>query len=336
MPPPPFLILALEGGGFRTLFAARILDRIEARWGREWRSRIGLIAGTSGGAILGAGLAAGVSAAALVRFYERHGPAIFPRRAWPRLGFLRSRCDSRALRASVADALPDRRLDEVGIPLLIPAADIETGTPVRFRSWASGPTDPVALRDAVLASCAAPTWFDPHPVRGRLLGDGGLWALNPALTALVEAPSLASAAGGEVRVLSIGGGLSADYFGRPPTGRLRRLWWSVASWGLAGRWRLARLVELQIGLQSIAARETMEALLGGDGRDTGRFLHLAFTSPELLRFDDATTGPALREYADAEFARRGSEIARLLGKHGSPGARLRRLGESPCSRTGPM
>ena len=305
------LVLALEGGGFRTLFAARILERIEERWGPEWRSGIGLVAGTSGGAIVGAGIATGVPAAALVRFYERHGPDIFPKRRWPRLGFLKSRCDIRVLRDRLAHALPDLTLDEVGTPLLIPAADIGDGTPVRFRSWAPDPGDSVPLRDAVCASCAAPTWFDPRPIGARLLADGGLWALNPALPALIEARSLSPASGAEVRILSIGAGRSADYLRRAPRNPVSRLWWSASGWGLAGRWRGARLIEMQIGLQSLAAQDTMSALL--DDGDEGRFLHLSFESPELVRFDDATTGPALVEYADAEFTRRESRIARLLG-----------------------
>ncbi len=307
------LVLALEGGGFRTLFAARILERIEERWGPEWRSGIGLVAGTSGGAILGAGIATGVSAAALVRFYERHGPDIFPKRRWPRLGFLKSRCDLRVLRDRLADALPDVALDEVGIPLFIPAADIGTGTPVRFRSWLPDPGNPIPLRDAVCASCAAPTWFDPYPIGGRLLADGGLWALNPALPALIEARSLSPASGAEVRILSIGAGRSADYLRRAPHHPVSRLWWRASGWGLAGRWRGARLIEMQIGLQSLTAQDTMSALLDDD---EGRFLHLSFESPELIPFDDATTGPALVEYADAEFFRREGEIARILGLAG--------------------
>ena len=71
---------------------------------------------------------------------------------------------------------------------------------------------------------------------------------------------------------------------------------------------------MQIGLQSLAAKDTMSALL--DDSDEGRFLHLSFESPELVRFDDATTGPALVEYADAEFTSREGEIARTLGLAG--------------------
>ena len=45
----------------------------------------------------------------------------------------------------------------------------------------------VRLRDAILASCAAPLYFDPRQVGEYLLADGGLWANNPAIIAVTEA-----------------------------------------------------------------------------------------------------------------------------------------------------
>ncbi len=61
----PFYILSIDGGGFRGLFAAHLLKRMEEEWQIDWRNRFGLMAGTSTGAILTAGLACGKSAAQL-------------------------------------------------------------------------------------------------------------------------------------------------------------------------------------------------------------------------------------------------------------------------------
>lgn len=49
-----FKILALDGGGLRSVFQARLVDRIEKRIGK--RLKPDLTAGTSGGAIVAAGL----------------------------------------------------------------------------------------------------------------------------------------------------------------------------------------------------------------------------------------------------------------------------------------
>ena len=73
----PFYILSIDGGGFRGLFAAHLLKRIEEAWQIDWRSRFRLLAGTSTGAILSAGLACGKTAVQLAEFYKTHGEAIF-------------------------------------------------------------------------------------------------------------------------------------------------------------------------------------------------------------------------------------------------------------------
>ncbi|MGZ8284325.1 MAG: patatin-like phospholipase family protein [Allosphingosinicella sp.] len=77
-------ILALSGGGFRGLFGIAFLEHCEAHYGhgREgfWRDRFELIAGTSVGALLAAGLANGKSATMLCAAMRAHGQLIFARR----------------------------------------------------------------------------------------------------------------------------------------------------------------------------------------------------------------------------------------------------------------
>ena len=73
----PFHVLSVDGGGFRGLFAAHLLKKMEQAWGIDWTRQFGLMAGTSTGAILTAGLAAGISAADLTDFYKVHGKTIF-------------------------------------------------------------------------------------------------------------------------------------------------------------------------------------------------------------------------------------------------------------------
>ena len=91
---------------------------------------------------------------------------------------------------------PGLTLGEVSTPLLITSADLATGGVHVFKSaylaQLGEPYDrdgDVLLRDAILASCAAPTFFDPKQVESHLLVDGGLWANNPSIIALTEALS---------------------------------------------------------------------------------------------------------------------------------------------------
>ena len=72
----PFYILSFDGGGFRGIFAAHILKRMEEEWQIDWQKQFGILAGASTGAILAAGLACNLTAAQLTKFYETHGRAI--------------------------------------------------------------------------------------------------------------------------------------------------------------------------------------------------------------------------------------------------------------------
>lgn len=84
---PCFRILALSGGGYRGLYTAELLKRIEAdNNGEPLARRFDLIAGTSIGGILALALACEIPASKLVELFETHGPTIFRRRsAWSKL-----------------------------------------------------------------------------------------------------------------------------------------------------------------------------------------------------------------------------------------------------------
>ena len=308
-------ILAIDGGGFRGLFAADLLRRIDDRWKIDWASRFGLFAGTSSGAIVAAGLAAGVPVASLVGFYRQHGPAVFRRRLRSRpSGLLASRHDAGVLSARLGEVLPDVGLAEFPAPLLIPVADIATGRPSVLRSAGLGtqalPASPHRLRDAVLASCAPPTWFDPWtPGRGNPLADGGLWANNPALSAYAEARSRFRVPPESLRIVSIGTGRSRRYYDAAPERGLGRLLDRWTGWGLATGWRRERLVEFSLAAQSTATHETLCRLLGEDPAKPRRVLRLDFESDDVIRFDDPGAGQELVDHAERVFARRARDIA---------------------------
>ena len=86
----PFQILAFDGGGIRGAFGIGLVAELEERLGRPVHEFFDLIAGTSTGAITGAGVAAGKTGAELVEFYEQHGRKIFtPRQPHAPKGWIR-------------------------------------------------------------------------------------------------------------------------------------------------------------------------------------------------------------------------------------------------------
>jgi Patatin-like phospholipase len=83
LPPPVVRILALSGGGYRSLFTAEVLARLEQDSKRKIRDLVDLVIGTSAGALVAAGVAAGVAASDVAAAFRTHGERIFPRRVLP-------------------------------------------------------------------------------------------------------------------------------------------------------------------------------------------------------------------------------------------------------------
>lgn len=292
----PVFIIAFDGGGYRGLFGARLLEHIEKHCGLRWPGKFRLFAGASTGSILAAGLASGMSASSLVRTYERLGPRIFPARrrlARPFRGLLRSSHSARTLREELGRLL----VRPTQARLVIAATNIEDGAPHLFR-FPCGQSPPPDLADAVLASCSGPTWFDPATVGANRFADGGLWAQNPSLVAFLEARNVWPRA--DLCLLSVGAGESRHYY---PQKRSR------AWWGLGTGWGGDRLVELNTNVQALGTARIVDGLI----RPRDRLLRLSFRSPDVLRFDDASTRQELEDYAGQVFHNRRKEICSFLG-----------------------
>jgi predicted acylesterase/phospholipase RssA len=232
-------ILSIDGGGIRGIISARILQRIEEAAGRPASELFHLIAGTSTGGIIGCGLARGKSAAEMAALYADHGADIFHRSLWEKVttidGLGEPDYDAAPLEAILAEQLGGTWLSEVhGAELLVTSYAIqlpyeEAGAglgilypraPYLFKSWKAkgSPIDPgdvperlnFRLRDVARATSAAPTYFAPALIRnqrGEQFGmiDGGVFANNPAMCALVAAYRLFAGAQSFI-VVSLGTG----------------------------------------------------------------------------------------------------------------------------------
>ena len=145
---------------------------------------------------------------------------------------MRSKYSSRSLEQVIRSCVSDLTLGEISTPLMITGSDISTGGVHVFKSrYLKDLGEPyirdgdVVLSDAILASCAAPAYFDPVPVGDFLLADGGLWANNPSIIALTEAVSKFRWSVEQVRILSIGTGHSVNLYSQ------NRLWGLMTGWG---------------------------------------------------------------------------------------------------------
>ncbi|HET9416107.1 MAG TPA: patatin-like phospholipase family protein, partial [Candidatus Limnocylindria bacterium] len=192
-------ILTIDGGGVRGIIPAILLARLESVTGRPTRESFDFVAGTSTGAVLAAGLAAGIPAERLVSIYAERSPQVF--RRIPLLSTLRrillgQMYDTTVLNALIREEMGaearDWRLNDAPVDLLITAKRLQDGMPwyfVRDNPVNSCRAGSVRLSDAATASAAAPTYFAPWAVGGIAeLIDGGIGvAGNPVYQACVEA-----------------------------------------------------------------------------------------------------------------------------------------------------
>ena len=285
----PFYILALDGGGTRGIYPAQVLANLEQKLGVGVKDCFDLIAGTSTGAIIAGAAAAGLPMTEVVALFEREAPRIF-RKNLLRLGGFRSRYDHRALASVIRRYLPEQTLGETETPLLITSSDIATGGVYVFKSRYQQELGKdyvrdgnVALSDAILASCAAPTYFDPAAVGNYLLADGGVWAGNPSLIALTDAMAAFGKGLADVSILSLGTGRTALFY------RRQKNWGAITGWGGI------KLFSYLISAQSQAAANMSKLLLGRNYRRL---------DPEIdhWKLDDTKHLGNLKALADRDFA----------------------------------
>jgi len=190
-------VLSLDGGGVRGLIAAVFLQRLEEALGRPLGDCFDLVAGTSSGAVLAAGLSIGpdgrqvVATADLPEFFTRETPSLFRRSSVPIVNTARwllgplYRIED--LQAAIAQQVGTIRLSDLRSQTLLTAYDMRMARPVLFQSWLAGgansagaaaraqgrgvmafcptqhPSDQqdFTLTEAVAASSAVPTFFAP-------------------------------------------------------------------------------------------------------------------------------------------------------------------------------
>ena len=217
----PFRVLSLDGGGMRGVYSATYLMQVSQNFAKrngtevcDLGGKFDLIVGTSTGAIIGCGLAKGINLAEVVDLYKQNGPLIFQKPlpksllgvAWDlctRKGALRA--GEKSLREALVSVLGETTIgslyQERAIALAIPAVEMGRHRGWVFKTPHSEKTthrdDNYKLVDVCLATSAAPiyrslTHIDrPDGVGSEVYCDGGLWANNPVLVALVEALELA-------------------------------------------------------------------------------------------------------------------------------------------------
>lgn len=294
-------ILAIDGGGIRGIIPTHILHCVTTTQQVRLDNALDMIAGTSTGAIIAAAVACGFAPEKVEKLYLEHVVDIFkPRTAFLPSKFLQSCFHSiykSDLLGEILDVyFGDRRLGDVKIPLMLPVTDIGRGEVHIFRSgYTTGVNTDLNVRvsAAILASCASPIFFTPLQVGGALISDGGLWAYNPALLAVLEAKSQLGADLRDLRVLSLGTGRAKTYYSGDSGGR----------WGVVTGWEGGKLIEMLVALHANSTLQYLGQLLKPE-----QILRVDFATERETELDDCTAVKDLIRQADDEFDRFQSQL----------------------------
>lgn len=214
----PFKILSLDGGGIRGIYAATILAQIEREvtGGEPIADYFDTIAGTSTGGIIALGLGLKKSASKIEKLYVEDGHLVFPerwrkrplRRWWRQLRG--SLLDHTELERLLYDTFQDETVGDSSARLVIPAflspktqiAVLKTDHHEDFKKDYL-----MAAWEAARATSAAPTFFQGHTASDdHVFLDGGVWANNPIMAAIVDALSAYDVAREQIQIFSIGTG----------------------------------------------------------------------------------------------------------------------------------
>jgi patatin-like phospholipase len=260
-----FRILSIDGGGIRGIFSAAILTELERRYlgGASVGDYFDLIAGTSTGGILALGLGASLTGEELLQLYEERGGEIFPPLGPGMIG--RARRHFRATRRYVRyiysqdalarvlhEKLGDRLFGSSTRRLCVPSFEGQHGEVYIFKT-PHHPDFKLDWRESMLkvalATSAAPSYYRPLRAAGYTFVDGGVWANNPVMIALVEALASFDVSREQIRILSLGCGEGLYSVGG-----------TKLTWG--GMWQWRDIISAAMRLQSQNALGQARLLVG--------------------------------------------------------------------------
>lgn len=193
-----FKILAIDGGGIKGLYSAKILENFENRFNCHIADYFDLICGTSTGGLIALGLSLKIPVSDISNLYYEGGKQIFPQ--WN--GFLsslkqillRSKYDNTQLKRALQEIFGERTLVDSHCLLCIPAFSLTDGRPFIFKydhtEGSLRRDNRTRYVDIALATSAAPAYLPIVTIdtyHGKQFIDGGIYANNPSLVGVMEA-----------------------------------------------------------------------------------------------------------------------------------------------------
>lgn len=298
----PVRILAVDGGGIRGVIPATMLCALQERLDRPVSDYFDVIAGTSTGGLIAAGLCvpdAGGGQRYDVRqilgFYTDDCREIFHRSLFHECvslgGLLRPKYPASSMQRFLAARFADQELARARKLLMLVTYDIVLRRPFVFCSArAVEQADKnFLLRDACLATTAAPTYFPSAPIRNlageeRHFIDGGVCSNDPMLPAFVEADK--EFPGRPVLLVSLGTGNMTESLVEHHVHRWGSIHWAT------------QILDVLMDGQSGMSENSLAHLVKSRERPGSRYFRLQPDVPAGLGRMDDTSEPNVRGLQD--------------------------------------
>lgn len=281
-------LLALDGGGVRGRLSIRILQRL-TEYLPGFLDQVRLVGGTSSGAFIALGLAAGKSLEELEEFYSQSNlQLIFTPKYF---NLYRPRYGNENLTALLNRFFtPELRLFDLQRQVVVPAfqlagSDNSHWRPVFYHNFPDSENREQFVVEVALASSAAPTYFPSHDHQI----DGGVFANNPSLATLTFAkdPDRGRHFLEEIVMLSVGTGMTPQKLTRDTSG-WGQIQWVINPWG-APDFPLGSILFDGIGeANTVFCRQLLEE----------RYCRVNPILTEPIALDDYTQIPLLVDLAD--------------------------------------
>ena len=200
-------ILALSGGGFKGLYTAKVLERLEEELKVPIAQKFDLIAGTSIGGIIALALAYEIPCKEIVGFFNKNGKKIFKKRLNLGLGIIGAKYKNQNLKNALGEIFKDAKIEDLKHRVIIPTINYSTGKVQLFktRHHTTFITDyKRKLVDVAMSTTAAPIYFPVYHTDYGDFVDGGLVANHPGFFAILEAKQFLHTEEADISMLHIG------------------------------------------------------------------------------------------------------------------------------------
>jgi uncharacterized protein len=295
-----FNILSLCGGGVRGIFQSTFLEKLTKELGLPLNESFDLICGTSTGSIVGMAAALNIDLRLVTSLYNDKSNLIFKKTRFGR--FTKGPIYSQdALKKELNTVFDNKLLKDIGTKVIITSASLAS---LEFTTFSNFPTnvnvdDSLSIVEAILSSTAAPTYFmpfKPNTHKGHYV-DGGVWANNPSVLAMLYAHKYLNIPYENIRMLSIGTG---DF----RTGYPKEHFEEMRTWGLQ---TTPTLLDLFFSTQSSFADLHCKEVLGNN------FIKISTNLTKKIELDDTKNSlELLPKLAEEEFAKFSTQIKSLI------------------------